>query len=332
MVRVQTASRLHFGLLSLAPKGGRWPDRTGVPAMAARRYGGVGLMVERPGVRVGAEPAREWSAAGPLAGRALDFARRFAASVGQTATPCRVVVEQAAPEHAGLGTGTQLGLAVGSCLGALWGLRMSAAALAVRVGRGLRSALGVHGFEHGGFLVEGGQAAAGTLGPLVARAGFPPDWRVVLARPPGAAGLHGPAERSAIDALASTDAADSLCRLVLLGMLPALAEADLEAFGEALFDYNARAGEAFAPFQGGTYGSPAVTELVAYLRGRGVRGVGQSSWGPTVFAVLAGQVEADEVARLLRARLDEGGDVLVTRAAAGGAAVEGSAPPAASPA
>ena len=40
MVRVQTASRLHFGLLSLAPEGGRWPDRVGAPVLPARRFGG----------------------------------------------------------------------------------------------------------------------------------------------------------------------------------------------------------------------------------------------------------------------------------------------------
>ena len=96
---------------------------------------------------------------------------------------------------------------------------------------------------------------------------------------------------------ATTSAA--LSRLVLLGMLPALAERDLAAFGEAAHDFNARVGEVFAGVQGGTYSSPATAGLIGWLRGQGVAGVGQSSWGPGVFAV----VGDEDVARHLAARL-----------------------------
>ena len=85
----------------------------------------------------------------------------------------------------------------------------------------------------------------------------------------------------------------TLCRLVLLGMLPALAEHDLEAFGEALYDFNCRAGEPFAPVQGGVYAGPRIAEVVAFVRQQGVRGVGQSSWGPTVFAVTEDEAGAE---------------------------------------
>src|SRR6185437_1004041 len=75
---------------------------------------------------------------------------------------------------------------------------------------------------------------------------------------------------------------DVLCRLVLLGLLPALVERDADAFGEAVYEFNARVGEAFAPVQGGVYASARIAELVAFVRGQGVRGVGQSSWGPKI--------------------------------------------------
>jgi predicted sugar kinase len=111
--------------------------------------------------------------------------------------------------------------------------------------------------------------------------------------------------------------------LVLLGILPALAEHDLAAFGEALFDFNRRVGEAFAPIQGGAYASPAVEELVGYLRGAGVRGVGQSSWGPVVFAVTGDQQEGEGVARRVRDRFSLAPDaVRVTGASNRGAALE----------
>lgn len=310
MVRVWAPSRLHFGLLSLAADGGVWPDRHGRATLAARRFGGVGLMVDRPGVQVRATPSNEWLAEGPLADRALEFARRWADGIhqerpDQELPPQRLTIEQAPPEHVGLGAGTQLGLAVARALAETYGLNVDGPELARRVGRGLRSALGVHGFAHGGFLVESGKRGDEALAPFVARAAFPSDWRVVVALPREAPGLHDADEREAFVRLAGRPGAtahtDALCRLVLLGMLPALAEADLDAFGEALFDFNARVGEAFAAVQGGVYSGPGVTACVDFLRGQGVRGVGQSSWGPAVFAVVGDEDWAADLTRRLAA-------------------------------
>ncbi|QJW95461.1 hypothetical protein [Frigoriglobus tundricola] len=53
------------------------------------------------------------------------------------------------------------------------------------------------------------------------------------------------------------------------------------------------------------------------MRGLGVRGVGQSSWGPTVFAVV-GDAEAAALVRRFRGRVP----VHVTRVSAGGHAVQ----------
>jgi beta-RFAP synthase len=332
MIRVWAPSRLHFGLLSLAADGAAWPDRLGRAVLPSRRFGGAGLMIDAPGVRVSASAASDWSADGASADRALAFARHFTQYVesghfGVTPTPQRLVVEQAPLEHVGLGMGTQLGLAVGRALAGVWSLDLDAVALARAVGRGLRSALGVYGFERGGFLVESGKGAADSLASLAARVAFPPAWRLVLATPPGPAGLHGSGEREAFahlperpDALAQTDA---LCRLALLGMLPALAEADLDAFGEALYDFNARVGEIFAPIQGGLFAGPRVAECVEFLRGQGCKGVGQSSWGPTVFAVVGDEDRAANMVRRLAGRFGLGpGGAWTAAACNGGARVE----------
>src|SRR5262249_25557204 len=105
VIRVSAASRLHFGLFTVG-HAGTWAGVDGLPSVPARAFGGVGLMARDPGVTVAVRAAPAWSAEGPLAERALAFARRC------SAIPCHIVVERAAPEHAGLGTGTQLGLAV----------------------------------------------------------------------------------------------------------------------------------------------------------------------------------------------------------------------------
>jgi beta-ribofuranosylaminobenzene 5'-phosphate synthase len=322
---------LHFGLLGFAAEGEAWRDRHGTQVLPARRFGGVGLMVERPGLRLAANNAETWSAEGPLADRALAFARRFAESFrldkpDVDLPPQQLIVEEAPPEHIGLGVGTQLGLAVGRALALAWGCDLDAPDLARRVGRGRRSALGVYGFAQGGFLVESGKRRQqeDDLAPLAIRTAFPSQWRVVLVTPHQAPGLHGAAELEAFAHLAArpdaTARTDALCRQVLLGMLPALAEADLEAFGESLHDFNARAGEAFAAVQGGVYSGPGVAECVEFLRGQGVRGVGQSSWGPTVFAVVGDEDRAADLRRRLSRRLDTA-EVWVTAACNSGSRV-----------
>jgi beta-RFAP synthase len=318
MIGIQTASRLHFGLLSL-PAGKLWPNHQGQDTVPARRFGGVGLMVERPGLRLSVQPAADWSARGHLAERALVVARRFAETVpAETIQPQQLNIE-GAPEHVGLGTGTQLSLAVGEALRRSWKLPpLSAVELARRVGRGQRSALGIHGFEQGGFLVEAGQSVNGGISPLVARVEFPQDWRLVLVLPAGSKGIHGHGESQFFQELLTQGAdlawTESLCRLVLLGMLPALAERDLPAFGEALHDFNRRVGDMFARAQGGPYAG-MLGEIVAFVRQQGVTGVGQSSWGPTLFAVTEGGHQAAYLADRIRDRFQlRPGEVIVTAA------------------
>ncbi len=315
---VTTGGRLHFGLLSLAEPGTCWPDADGHPSVPVRRFGGAGLMVAALGLRLRLEPASEWAAEGPLAERALSFARACAAI--QVGAPRRLIVEEAPPEHAGLGSGTQLGLAVAAGLARSWGLERSTGELAQWVGRGERSALGVYGFERGGFLLEAGQGVSATLAPLVARLAFPSAWQVLLVNPGSVPGRSGEAEREAFRTLSGRNQqTDALCRLALLGLVPALAAEDLPAFGAALTDFNRRSGELFAPVQGGPYASPRVAAVVAWLRAHGVAGVGQSSWGPTVFALLADADQAAFLASRVREQLNH--HALVTNARNTGAAI-----------
>jgi predicted sugar kinase len=106
-------------------------------------------------------------------------------------------------------------------------------------------------------------------------------------------------------------------------MLPALQGHDLPAFGEALYDFNLRAGHAFAAVQGGPYASRRAAELVAFLRRQGIRGVGQSSWGPAIFAVAEDSARAVDLAGRIRKHFRLAvNEVLVTPACNHGAAVD----------
>jgi beta-RFAP synthase len=266
----------------------------------ARRFGGAGVMIERPGLLLRITAGDGLSATGPTAQRAIEFARRFAIYHRLAQEPnCRIDVVQLPRQHVGLGVGTSLGMAVAAGL-ARWLelLPMSAEQLAASVGRGRRSAVGAHGFVHGGLIVEGGKSAADDLSPLVARVGLLEAWRFVLIIPPGQ-GASGIDEENAFQGLppVPSETSASLRDELMNCLLPAARNGDFEGFSESLYRFNRAAGECYAACQGGPYASGQVAELVAAVRAAGIRGVGQSSWGPTVFALLPDQASADALVK-----------------------------------
>ena len=185
-VRIEAPSRLHFGLLSFGQAKGR-------------QYGGIGLMVERPGIVLQAEAADRLRVSGLQAQRVREFADRWQRSAAAAhATPrCHLRLLQTAPEHVGLGTGTQLALSVAAAL-----YRMAdqpipeATTLADSVQRGLRSSIGTHGFLQGGLVFDRGKSAGESLGLLGARLEMPSTWRVVQICPIQGSGLSGAAEQN----------------------------------------------------------------------------------------------------------------------------------------
>jgi beta-ribofuranosylaminobenzene 5'-phosphate synthase len=304
-VIVRTGSRLHFGLLQVPAQA--QASEAAEPAEAMRAFGGVGLMVDEPEIAVRVrrtDAPRTPDPADDLAVRAGNFAAEIAAGL-EDDSPLLVDVLSSPSQHVGLGVGTQLAMAVGTAVAALLGRPLTAEEIAVRVGRGQRSGIGLHGFLRGGFLVDGGKGPAGAFAPIVCRHDFPDEWRVLLVSPSRDRGLSGDPESKAFARLKSAavtrSETDALCRIVLFGLLPALVERDLRSFGEALHEFNRRAGLPFAEAQGGIYASPVAAEIHDWLRASGIGGVGQSSWGPTLFAI----GEADRlraVEELLRKR------------------------------
>ncbi|MBY0456077.1 MAG: hypothetical protein K2V38_01935 [Gemmataceae bacterium] len=306
MIRVVAPSRLHFGLFHVPAGGAVEPG--------VRAFGGVGLMIDHPGVVVTLREAEASRFEGTLASRAQVFAMRFLLGLPEDRRrPFQVLVERCPPEHTGLGVGTQLGLAVGKALAVACGQRgLSAPELAVRVGRGERSAIGVHGFDRGGLLADAGKLPGEAVSALLDQVVLPAEWRVVVFTPAVARDWHGARERQAFASAAGGDS-EHLRRLVEERMLPAARAGQIDAFGEAVYEFNRKAGEPFASSQGGVYASPEVESLVADVRACGVRGVSQSSWGPTAFAVVPDGDTALSLLLRFRSRVP----CFVTRVSAG---------------
>ena len=303
-IEVFAPSRLHFGLLSFGDTG-------------TRQYGGAGVMIERPGLRLRVSQAHEFSSAGPLAVRARAVVERWAALANVPQLPrAHVEVLEAPAEHLGLGTGTQLALAVVAAIHALGGGQVLVpSALATLAGRGARSAIGTYGFCHGGLLVEVGKLPNQLLAPLERRLAVPSAWRFVLVQADVARGLSGDAERGAFDELPPVPRATTVRLLDELAgeLLPAVEQADFARFAASLYRYGHLAGMCFAPKQGGPFASERIATVVERIRALGAEGVGQSSWGPTVFVVQPSAEAAEKLVEQIHSLVDPALNVVIAK-------------------
>jgi beta-RFAP synthase len=290
-VTVDAPARLHLGFLD--PNGS-----------LGRVFGSVGLTIDERGTRITMRIAE---------GTHIDGARSDAerARIEQylevlhaawDGPPVAVELQRASRAHAGLGSGTQLALATGTAYARLAGRSITTSELAQLLGRGGRSGIGILGFDHGGLLVDGGPgqhfdangAVHHDVPPLLFRQPFPDAWRILLVDDTTREGLHGDDERRGLASLAPFPQALAahLCHLVLLRILPGIAETDFDAFADGITELQQTIGEYFAPVQGGVFTSPAVAATLEAVASQQTAGIGQTSWGPTGFAFLRNADEA----------------------------------------
>jgi beta-ribofuranosylaminobenzene 5'-phosphate synthase len=282
-IRVTAPARLHLGFLDLNGELGR-------------RYGSIGLSIDRPSTELTLAKADRHSATGPESQRAVALLRKFVGESHDNAYA--ITVSEAIPAHAGLGSGTQLALAVGSAVARIEGRELSAADLAALGDRGARSGIGLEAFRSGGFIIDGGKGKEDRPPPVTLRSDFPVEWRVMLILDPRNAGVSGEAETTAFAGLPPFPEASAahICHLVLMKLVPGLKEEDLGAFGSALTEIQEIVGGHFAAKQGGSaWTSKAVGQLAARMRELGATGIGQSSWGPTGFAFVESQKAAERL-------------------------------------
>jgi beta-RFAP synthase len=288
-VFVEAPARLHFGILDLHGGNGRW-------------FGGLGAAAPAPTLLLSATPAETLEVSGEDAERAAEFTRRFLSHYG-IQLGARLHVHRALPSHAGLGSGTQLALAAARALAVLFKIQADASELATVMGRACRSAVGTWTFAGGGLVVEGGRSRERNgCGPLLTRLAFPPTWQCVVIVPDAVPGLNGLDEAAAFAALPKPPERDvqRVAHLVLMALLPALAEADLATFGRALSEIQEITGRWFSSVQGGAFARGPSEGLVRRLAEWGAVGVGQSSWGPAVYGIVEGEDAGVRLAERIR--------------------------------
>jgi beta-ribofuranosylaminobenzene 5'-phosphate synthase len=292
---LRTTSRLAFGLIDLNGEIGRVE-------------GGLGLALEDPCVELRARRAEGVTIGGSAnisGGTRRKFesmCQVFRERYGTQGVDLRI--EQTIPDHAGLGSGTQLSLALGQAMNVLYELKLGLHELERIAQRGGTSGIGCAAFETGGFLADGGHRFRRTGGktafapsaastefaapPILFHRNLPASWKVVLAIPATGRKVHGDEELELFQTLCPVPSAEAAqaARLALLKVLPAVMEEDLEGFGEGL-EAMQRLGWKRIQI---SRQSESVRDTLAEMRRLGLQAVGMTSWGPTLF----GFTEADD--------------------------------------
>lgn len=200
-----------------------------------------------------------------------------------------IKIDENIPEHAGLGSGTQMALAIAAGVNTLFDLNLTIAQLAAITSRGRRSGVGIGTFDSGGLVLDGGRNVnhPNKLPPIIARHDFPADWPILLMMDNNDQGVFGDAELQAFEALSQANlaTAQALSHRVLMQALPAIVERDYAQFSQAIHALQIATGAYFSAAQGGHYKSAKVAAALDYLNQQGVICTGQSSWGPTGFAI-----------------------------------------------
>jgi beta-RFAP synthase len=266
-----------------------------------RHFGSIGVALNEINTCLSVSGAEKRIITGPSAQRA-DKCLTMMCRVLNVSDQVHIAIEAAIPEHVGLGSGTQMSLAIGTALDRFYALGLSVRDIASMMDRGLRSGIGIGVFEQGGLVVDGGRGDKTVTPPVLAHFDIPDDWRFILVFDKRGQGLHGQQEIEAFKKLPPypQQEAARLCYLLLMQGLPAVAENNLAHFGHVISALQQSVGEHFASAQGGVFTSLEVAQAMQWLEKQGAVAIGQTSWGPTGFCAIDGAERAE--ALTLKAR------------------------------
>ena len=290
-VRVETISRLHFGFMNLTGSSDRLNGSMGVALNSPNTVVTVGrnnnLVIKNGNER-------------KILGFVTKFSKRY-----HIEPNVRIKVEKSIPEHLGLGSGTQLALAISFAMAKINDINIDVREIATIMGRGKRSQVGIACFDTGGFIIDADEKKIlkDEVAPptrTIFRRDFPEKWCFVLVIPKTEIGLSGEIEEAALNRVTpSKKISAEICKLVQGQLLPSFFEEDIEGFGSALTEIDRRTGMYFGKAQGGVYRDKMGKEIIECMLQSGAYGVGQSSWGPTLYGLVK-EKESRQIAAHMR--------------------------------
>jgi predicted sugar kinase len=154
---------------------------------------------------------------------------------------------------------------------------------------------------HGGLILDEGHSQEPVRSLRATSVALNREWRVVLITPEQIEAVTGGYEATLLERLgqAPNSNRERMHALAKRSLNLASLAGGFNDFTTVLQEYVDAAGQLFAAGQGGIYNGKSVSDAVELAKQTGLRAVGQSSWGPTVFGFAPNQTEADQVAAKL---------------------------------
>ena len=219
----------------------------------------------------------------------------------------RITVKSQIPDHVGLGSTTQLYLAITKGIAELNQSCPTTTELADICGRGGTSGIGVSVFESGGFILDGGHSfgkgkekqsylpssvSKAKPAPILARYDLPSSWWFVCVVPGMGPKIYGSDEVNIFQKYCPIPLGETekTSHLILMKILPSIIEGDIESFGSGLEEMQQ---VGFKKIELELQGS-LIKGLIDKLS-KDSYGSGMSSFGPTVYALASGINHAREL-------------------------------------
>lgn len=311
-IRVTTPCRIHLSLI----------DENGY---TGRVDGGIGLMLDRPNVIFEASNhAEEFKI------EAHKYYRESIEVINEQASKIfkafnisnknfHFILKRYFPSHVGLGSKTQLSLAIAVAITKLKNISdTSLKDLTRLVNRGGTSGIGWRGFEKGGFIVDAGHefgkgkeketflpsSASKEANPAltILRYPIPEHWRFVLVIPNVKKGAYGDEEISIFQSHAPIpkEEVNEVSHQILMKIVPGIINNDLECFGEGLKRIQ---NIGFKKIEISLQ-HEIVKKTLTFFEEYGVKAFGMSSFGPSVIGIVESDDEANNLLKAVQLHLN----------------------------
>lgn len=314
-LRITTPCRIHLSLI----------DENGY---TGRVDGGFGLMLDRPNVVFEASNnAREFKIeAHKYYRESIEVINEIASKVfkkyGISNKNFHFNLKRYFPSHVGLGSKTQLSLAIATAIIKLKNIdHTTTHDLTKLVERGGTSGIGWRGFETGGFILDGGHDfgkdqeketflpsfASSSANPAMTifRHDIPENWRFVLVIPSVKKGAYGDDEIRAFQNYAPIpkNEVNEVSHQVLMKILPGILKGDLKCFGEGLKRIQSIG---FKKIEINLQ-HKTIKDLLNFFDEYGLKAYGMSSFGPSVIGIVESDSEAEDLLNEIQRNQKDGG-------------------------
>ncbi len=289
-IRVETGARIHLGIIDLEGSLGRL-------------YGSIGLAIQEPRLILEAEDSEKTII--EASEEVKSIIEKVLATLKQNAS---IKMIKHIPLHKGLGATTQTILSVASALSELYQLNLDTENIAEIFNRGRISRIGIEAFKNGGFIINTPiRKGANQMSKTILISKFPEKWIILLAIPKEEMGYDEEYEKEIFRNFPrpSSSYTERICRLILVKLIPAMLDEEIEEFGSAVEEIQRLVGEQFKPVQGDIIANRKSEEILKHFKEHGLTGLGQSSWGPTVYGFTNSRKKATECLKELNEKFQD---------------------------